>query len=225
MHQLIDKKNKIVIYLIFLFILSTISNKNINSPKNFSIMINKINVEGLSNKNNLQIASNLKNLFYKNIFFINKKEINQIISDNNIIEEYSIQKIYPSKLNIDIKPTKFIAKIYSNNELLVGSNGKLITSKTHDKILPEINGKFNVKEFLKFKKSIDQSKFNFLELKSIFFHPLNRWDILTVNDILIKLPKDNLLKSLKLAHKIIDDNQFEDKKIIDLRLANYIIIR
>ena len=225
MHQSIDKKNKIAIYLIFLFILSTTSNKNMNKPKLFSTMINKINVEGLSNKNNLQIVSNLNNIFYKNIFFINKKSINQIISNNNIIEEYSIQKIYPSKLNIDIKPTKFIAKIYSNNELLVGSNGKLIRSETNDEILPEINGKFNVKEFLKFKKSIDQSKFNFIEFKSIFFHPLNRWDILTTNDILIKLPKDNLLKSLKLAHKIIDDNQFEDKKIIDLRLANYIIIR
>ena len=48
MHQSIDKKNKVVIYLIFLFILSTTSGKFTEKQKDYSLKINKINVEGLS---------------------------------------------------------------------------------------------------------------------------------------------------------------------------------
>ena len=55
MLQLIDKKNRIVIYLIFLFILSTTSNKTIENQRNNLTTINKISVKGLSKKNNLKI--------------------------------------------------------------------------------------------------------------------------------------------------------------------------
>ena len=225
MHQLIDKKNKIVIYLIFLLILSTTSNKNIDQQTNYNIVINKIEITGLSINNNLQLKNKLDNFLYKNIFFLGKKEINNIILKYNIIEEYNVKKIYPSKLDIDVKPTKFIAKISSNNRLLVGSNGKLIENEITNEKLPYIFGKFNSKEFLKFKEIVEYSKFNFADLKSIFFYSSKRFDILTIDEILIKLPKNNLLKSLNVANKIIIDNQFKDKKIIDLRISSHIIIQ
>ena len=225
MHQSIGKKNKIIIYLLFLFILSTVSVKTLNSQKSYSSKINKIDIVGLSNSNNIDLANKLSYLFYKNIFFLQKEEINKTISKINIIEEYKIQKIYPSKLNIDIKPTKFIAKIYDSNELLVGSNGKLIANEKADKVLPYMNGKFDSKKFLRFKKIIDSSNFNFFEFKSIFFHPSNRWDVLTVNDVLIKLPENNLLESLDLADKIIKNVQFKNNKFIDLRINNYLIVK
>tara|TARA_B110001452_G_scaffold140142_1_gene116477 strand:- start:7579 stop:8256 length:678 start_codon:yes stop_codon:yes gene_type:complete len=225
MHQLIDKKNKIVIYLLFLVILSTTCNKNISQQKNYNIVINKIEISGLSINNNLQLKEKLDNFFYKNIFFLRKEEINSIILKYNIIEEYNIKKIYPSKLDIDIKPTKFIAKISNNNRLLVGSNGKLIENEITNETLPYIFGKFDSKEFLEFKEIIERSKFNFVDLKSIFFYSSKRLDILTIDEILIKLPKNNLLKSLNVANKIIVDNQFKDNKIIDLRISNHIIIQ
>lgn len=225
MLQLTGKRKKIIIYLLFLFILSTISNKSINSAKNYSTKINKINVIGLSKDNNSEIVKRLNNLLHKNIFFISKEEINNIISKKNIIEEYNIQKIYPSELKINIKQTKFIAKIYDNNNLFVGSNGKLVKSKSNKETLPEIKGEFNSEEFLKFKDIIDSSGFNFLEFKLIFFYPLNRWDILTNNNILIRLPKNKLEKSLALAHKIITDDRFINKKIIDLRALNQLIVK
>ena len=46
----------------------------------------------------------------------------------------------------------------------------------------------------------------------LYFFPSNRWDILTYDNILIKLPQDNITKSLNLAYKIIDSNDFKDKK-------------
>ena len=87
--------------------------------------------------------------------------------------------------------------------------------------MPYIFGEFNSKNFLNFKKNIAQSKFTFTEFKTLYFFPSNRWDILTNNDILIKLPQNNISKSLNLAYKIINSNDFKNKNLIDLRVNNH----
>ena len=80
MHQSIDKKNKVVIYLIFLFILSTTSGKFTEKQKDYSLKINKINVEGLSISENLMIQNELNSIFYQNILILGKDKINKIIN-------------------------------------------------------------------------------------------------------------------------------------------------
>ena len=225
MHQLIDKKNKIAIYLVLLIILSTTTNKLAEKQKNFSIAINEIDVIGLSKKENLKILNKLNTLFYTNIFFSNRKVIDKIISKHNIVEEYNVKKIYPSNLIIKIKPTKFIAKISGNSQLVVGTNGKLIRHINDKIILPYFFGDFNSKEFLEFIKKINYSKFNFVDFKNIYFFSLKRWDILTTDNILIKLPQNNSLESLNLAYKIINDPKFMDQNMIDLRIKNHLIVK
>ena len=225
MPQLIDKQNRIFIYIIFLFILSTTSNKVLQNKKSSFLLINKIKVTGLSKNNNLELEEKMNNFFYKNILIFGKKEINMIMSEYNIIEEYYAKKIYPSEIKIDIKPTKFIAKISNNNQFIVGSNGKLIKSEETNDKLPYIFGKFNSKKFLNFKKNIERSKFNFTDFKSISFYPSNRLDILTTKGILIKLPENNLLKSLNLGYEIIKNDQLQGSKLIDLRINNQVIIQ
>ena len=54
MHQLTGKKVKIITYLILLFILSTTSGKFSSNQNTYSSKIKKINVEGLSNTENLK---------------------------------------------------------------------------------------------------------------------------------------------------------------------------
>ena len=62
-----------------------------------------------------------------------------------------------------------------------------------------------------------------IDLRHYIFFKSNRWDILTNNNILIKLPLENSLVALNLAYKIIEDDQV-DKKIIDLRVKDRLII-
>ena len=224
MHQLIDKKNKIIIYLLFLFILSTTNGKFTENQGAYFSKINIINIEGLSNSNNLKISKELNNLSYKNILLVGKEEIQKVLSKYNIIEEYSIKKIYPSTININIKPTKFVARLSSSDQL-VGANGKLIKDEYNSEILPYIFGEFNYKNFLNFKKNITKSKFTFTKFKTLYFFPSNRWDILTNDNILIKLPQKNISRSLDLAHKIINSNNLKNKKLIDLRVNNHLIIK
>ena len=224
MHQLIDKKNKILTYLILLIILSTTSGKFVENQNSYSSKINQINIEGLSNANNSKIYNELNNLFYKNILLVGREELQRVIGKYNIIQEYNIKKIYPSTINISIKPTQFVARLSSNDQL-VGINGKLIEDKENNDILPYIFGEFNSQDFLDFKKNITQSKFNFEKFKTLYFFPSNRWDILTNDDILIKLSQDNLSESLNLAYKIISSNDFKNKNLVDLRMDNHLIIK
>ena len=225
MHQSIGKKNKIIIYLLFLFILSTTSAKLINDQKKLSSSINKINITGLSERKNLEILNNLNNFLYKSLFIVNKDEIKKILEKHNIIQEFTVKKIYPSTLNIKIKPTKFIARVSNNGKYLVGANGKLILDKDSNGLLPYIFGEFNSHDFLSFKENIEKSIFSFSNLKTLYFFPSGRWDILTDKDILIKLPQEFIVGSLNLSKKLIDNENFRDYKFIDLRVKNHLVVK
>ena len=224
MLQSTDKKNKIIIYLIFLFLLSTTSNKSLEFHQNYFAKINKIEVSGLSNSVNSQIRNKLEKLLNTSIFFINKDKIDKIISKHNLVEFYNVKKIYPRKIDIKIEQTKFIAKISGSNQVLVGSNGKLIKQEINEK-LPFLFGKYDFIKFLEFKKIIDNSAFKFNDLKSVSFYPSKRWDIVTSENILINLPQNNLLQSLNLAYKLIIDDNFKKIKIIDLRVKNHVVTK
>ena len=225
MHQSTGKKNKIIIYLLFLFILSTTSTKLINDQNKLTSSINKINITGLSKRKNLEILDNLNNFLYKSIFIIRKDEIRKTLEKHNIIQEFSIKKIYPSTLNIEIKPTKFVARVSNNSQYLVGANGKLIEDKSNNELLPYIFGEFKSHDFLSFKQNIEKSIFSFSDLKELSFFPSGRWDILTDKDILIKLPQEHIVASLNLSKKFIDYDNFKDYKFIDLRVKNHLVAK
>ena len=225
MHQSKGKKNKIIIYLLFLFILSTTSAKFINDQNTISLSVSKINTTGLSERKNVEISNNLNNFLYESIFVISKDEIKKILEKHNIIQEFSIKKIYPSTLNIEIKPTKFIARVFNNGQYLVGANGKLIEDKNNNELLPYIFGEFNSLDFLSFKQNIEKSIFSFSNLKTLYFFPSGRWDILTNNDILIKLPQEDIVASLNLSKKLIDNDNFKDNKFLDLRVKNNLVTK
>ena len=225
MHQSKGKKKKIIIYLLFLFILSTTSAKFINDQNTISSSVSKINTTGLSERKNVEISNNLNNFLYESIFVISKDEIKKILEKHNIIQEFSIKKIYPSTLNIEIKPTKFIARVFNNGQYLLGANGKLIEDKNNNELLPYIFGEFNSLDFLSFKQNIEKSIFSFSNLKTLYFFPSGRWDILTNNDILIKLPQEDIVASLNLSKKLIDNDNFKDNKFLDLRVKNNLVTK
>ena len=68
-------------------------------------------------------------------------------------------------------------------------------------------------------------EFEFTEFESIFLHPSGRIDIMTKNNILMKLPKKQLNKALRIAYNVISQDQFVNIKTIDLRIDNQIIIQ
>ena len=58
----------------------------------------------------------------------------------------------------------------------------------------------------------------------IYFFKSKRWDIETKDDLIIKLPLDQIEISLNNLSKIIISEEFKNKKIIDLRQKNQVIL-
>jgi len=146
MHQLIGKKKYIILYFLFLITLSTTTNKTLYKNENF-FLIEKINIVGIPLENIDELHDKLYNLIEKNIFFLKKEKIKNSISQFNIVEKYTVKKIYPRELDINIEPTKFIAKISNKDGILVGANGKLISNTGFKEKLPYIFGQFNSNKF------------------------------------------------------------------------------
>ena len=221
MHQ--RKSKKILIYFFLLFLVGSINNINIDNLKFQSIK--NINVTGLENEDNSIISKKIKNLKLDNIYLINKKDLNTLIESNNLVEKYFIFKKYPSSLDINIDKTSFLARISKNGKIYdLGSNGKLIENKYSNNQLPFVFGNPEIIEFFNIKKIIDESQISFEEIESLYFFLSKRWDLELRNNIIIKLPNDNIKESLKLASEFLHNNEFKDIKIIDARIKNQIIL-
>ena len=217
------KSKKILIYLFLFILISSIGNIKLN---NFQFeKIKNINISGLKDTENLNLINKIKKLNIENIFFLNGKEISALIDSNNSIESFIITKKYPSTIEIKIIKTNFLAKFNDNGKIFfIGSNGKLSNDNFLRNDLPFIFGKLNVKEFLNFKKLVDKSKFPFQEIKNLYFYPSKRWDIELKNNIILKLSKNNPMLSLDNAFEILNNQNFNNVKIIDARIDNQVIL-
>jgi len=214
---------KILLYFFLLIIFGTLNNKNFNQFELFKIK--EINLIDLNLKDKSIFLRNLNLLKKQNIFFLNKADIKKKIYENEYIENFSIFKKYPSTLMIKVEQTNFLAHLKKNDEIfLIGSNGRLIKTKEKIKDLPFIFGNFDKKEFFRFKEIIDKSDLAFKKIKNLYFFPSRRWDIETNFGIIIKLPSDKLKESLDLSLEIMEDKNFNNIKIIDLRQNDQVII-
>jgi len=221
MHLRINKK--ILIYIFLFLILGSINNKNLYNIK-FS-QITDINIEGLSEKEHSKLIESLEILNLQNVFFLDKNKIIKILNSNNLIENFFIFKKYPSSLEIKIKQAEFLAKVNKNGKIYyLGSNGKLILSEKNSTELPFVFGEFKSKDFFDLYQVINDTSFDFNEIKKLFFFNSGRWDIETYSGVLIKLPREEFKQSFNISLKILNDDKFEKIKIIDLRQSNQVII-
>ena len=220
--MLLQKNKKILIYIFLFLVIGTLNNKNFNK---FDFgRIENISVKGLDEKNNLTLSKKLYFLENKNIFFIDKIEIEEIIKEVSLIEKYSVFRLYPSSLNIKIEKTNFLAVLNRNGDrFFLGSNGKFIKSDKIEQNLPNIFGEFKVENFFKLKNAMDKANFDYDKVKNLFFFKSGRWDIETKNDILIKLPNKDIKRSLELFINFSKMKNLDEIKEIDLRQNNQII--
>ena len=221
MHQ--RKSKKILIYFFLLLFVGSINNININNLKFYNIK--NINVTGLENEDNQIVLRKIKSLNLENIFLVNKKEISSEIEANNLVEKFFIFKRYPSSLHINIDKTKFLARISKNGKIFhLGSNGKLIENSYLNNQIPFVFGNPEITEFFNIKQIIDESNISFEDIKNLYFYSSKRWDLELSNNMIIKLPSDNIIEGLKLASEFLHHNEFRDIKMIDARVKNQIIL-
>ncbi len=224
--QLIDR-GKIYLYFFLLIILLSIHNINSTNLINSFFKVKKITLDSnIDEPINEEIFSSLKKFYNLNIFSKNLKEIENILDQFNIINEYKIKKEYPSNIKIELIKTNILAYYYDNNEkTYLGENGKKIKEINSIKTdLPLIIGKVDINNFLSLNKKLLDNGFELNDFVKFYAFKSNRWDLLYKNKILIKLPIDEVDFSLNLLKRMLEISNLENVNIIDLRIKNRIIL-
>ena len=214
---------KILFYIFLIIFLSTFNNKYF--LKIGLKPIDEITVIGLNEREMQDLLSNLELHNLKNIFFLNKFELEEKLKANKLIENYTVFKRYPSSIEIRVSKTKFLANVFKDGKTFVlGSNGKLISSIDKNNNLPNIFGDYDKASFFNLLQSIKKSKFELSRVKNLYFFKSGRWDIETSQNVIIKLPKENLEASLNLSLDVLNNNEFKNIKILDIRQDNQVIV-
>ncbi len=221
MLQKIDKKNYIFFYLIIFLILSSIHNSNFKFNNLF--IIKKIEVVGLDKSNNYLLEKKLLDLIGSNIFAINKKTL-EFLDSVNIIKNYDIKKIYPNQVKVYLESAEAIGVVrYLNNLFVLGNNGKIIDLEKLPSNVPEVNGTNDIKQIFQTLEMIDKSNLDIGNIKKIYFFPSKRIDIEFENKKKIRFPINLTIDGLNFGLRIIEDEELNKPKIIDLRIPNKVI--
>ena len=226
MHLSINKK-KIYLYLFILIFLSTTLNINYSKRIRDIFKLKKIDIYGLNYEEQQNIKNNLNMFKDQNILSITKVQIINILKKYNEFENYKIQKVLPSKLNIEIKKTKYIGKTIKDGKVyLIGENEKLIGLKNLNENLnlPFVFGDFPIKKFVSLQDNLKKINFNLNKIHKYFYFKSGRWDLKLEKDITLKLPIKKQFETLQKFSFLERVNKVKPESIIDLRIAKKIII-
>ena len=226
MHPLISK-NKLYLYLFFLIFLSSIFNFKFleNYQEKFNLKI--INISGVSIKEKKNIENELNKLKNKSIFDIKKKNVLEILTKFNFIENIYVKKIIPSSISINLSKTSILAKTFINGEeFYIGKNGKYINP---DQIFEKyktatVFGEFEIKEFLNLYNILNNHQLEIGNIDQYYYFKNRRWDLVFSDDLVLKLPSKNKSDSIKIFKQLMDNDNLTNIKIVDLRVFNQIIM-
>ncbi|WP_075482242.1 cell division protein FtsQ/DivIB [Candidatus Pelagibacter communis] len=221
MLQKIDKKNYILFYFIIFLILSSIHNSNLKLNNFFNVK--KIEVLGLDKKNSIILEKKLVSLIGYNIFTLKKESFN-FMNSLNFIKDYSVKKIYPNHVKVFFESAEAISTIKYLNELVVlGNNGKIIKLENLPTNVPKIIGTKNIKKAFRTLKMIDKSDLEIEKIMIIEFFPSERIDVELRNKKKIKFSTNLSVDNFNFGSKLLNDDEFNKSRIIDLRIPNKII--
>ena len=220
-------KFKLYLYLFFFIFLSSVFNFQLlnNYQDQFSIKI--INLNGLSSDEKKMIEVDLKKFQKINIFELSEKDVLETLNKYKFLENIYVNKIMPSKININLSKTEILGKTFKNEQsFFIGKNGKLINSnqlKVKNKI-PEVFGDFTINDFLNLQKILNFHDLDVNKIEKYYYFKNKRWDLLFSNDLTLKLPSKDIEKSIKIYKEMFINNNLINTKIIDLRVNNQIIL-
>jgi len=222
----------ILLLLITFVFLTTYNPSEIEffSNKNNSIF-NIKNIKILNNNRikESDIESNLSKIYGRNIFFIKNKDIQNAIKNIYFLDTVEVKKSYPNTLIIKIFETEPIAILFKNNEyFLIDDASNLIPIKKNSATsydYPNIFGKDSEKHFLNFFNLLKESNFPTSRIKNYYYFQIGRWDLQLESALIIKLPNDKTKSAVEKSIKLLNQKDFTNYEVIDLRINDRIIVQ
>tara|TARA_B100000965_G_scaffold188357_1_gene157204 strand:- start:476 stop:1135 length:660 start_codon:yes stop_codon:yes gene_type:complete len=211
--------------LIILFVFLTTYSPKLNNNISSNFYIKRIIVQdNLILKSN-EIKKELDFLYTKNLFFLDIKKVENKLSNFDLIESFRLKKIYPNTLTIFIVEKKPIAILQNQKKkFYISDKGELInfTNIRVYKDLPTVFGKGEF--FFTLYQDLKSIKFPLEDIKSFYFFESGRWDLLMLDDKLIKLPVKDYLTSLKNYMEFKKNDNYKDYKTFDYRIGDQLIL-
>jgi len=132
-----------------------------------------------------------------------------------------------STININLSKTLIIGKTLRNGEYFyIGKNGNFIESNQLNETIniPSVFGEFRIEEYIDLQNILSENEVDLQNIEKYFYFKNKRWDLLFSNKLTLMLPSQNVAKSIKIYKKLLDSDNLMNKKIIDLRITNQIIL-
>lgn len=218
-------KNRLLSALILLLLFSTYNIQN-----TFSLS-SKIKIQEVIVENNLildeqMIKKKLSFLYRTNIFLLNTDKIASELKGIDFINSFEIKKLYPDKIKIKVFEKKPIAVIQNKQVKKYFTNSGEIINFIDLKEYNDLPIVFGDKEnFLIFYQKLKQANFPINEVKKFYLFESKRWDLITNNDQVIKLPIKNYESSLSNFIGLKKKPNFQKFKTFDYRIKDQLILK
>ena len=216
---------KSLLGLIILFVLLTTYTPKFNFMINSPLYIKKIKIENNSITESNKIKKKLSFLYKENLFFLNTEKIKKNLQNETFIGSFKIKKIYPGTIKLTIKEKVPIAILFNKKKnFYISDKGDLINFEKIEiyKDLPKVFG--NKEKFYILYKDLKNIEFPLEKMKSFYYFESGRWDLITQDNKIIKLPVSDYLISLNNYMKSMNDKNFKDYKIYDYRIKDQLIL-
>jgi len=220
-------KYKLYLYLFFLIFLTSIFNFRFLENYQNMFSLKTININGVSYKEKKNIEEELSKFKNINIFKIKEDKVLEKLTKFKFLESINVKKIIPSSININLSKTSILGKTFINGEeFYIGKNGEFIN---HNQIFekyttPTVFGEFELKEFLNLYDTLNNQMLEINKIKYFYYFKNRRWDLVFSNGLTLKLPSRNMINSIKIYKKLLDNENLTNTKIIDLRVTGQIIM-
>ena len=198
-------------------------NFNFNTDSNLNIK--KIKIENNYILSSDEIEKKLDFLLSENLFLMNIDEIHRSLKELDFIDSFSVKKIYPNTIKINVIEKKPIAILQNKKKkYYISDRGDIIIFKKIKlfKSLPIVFG--GETKFYSFYKDILSINFPINNVEKFYFFESGRWDIILRNKKVVKLPINNYLPSLKNFLLSQGNTNFERYKIFDYRIKEQLIL-
>ena len=218
-----------LLLIIFIFLSTYSPNKfdlTLGNNSDF-FKINKIVILNnlLVKKSN--VKEKLGQIYNKNIFLIERKDIEESLKEIDFLKKVEVKKKYPDKITVKIFETKPVGILFKDKtQYLLDSSSNLIEiDKKKDLAkLPNIIGDNAEKNIINFLEQLETNKFPTNNIKNFYYFKIGRWDLQLSDNRTIKFPYNVDSKVIKKTIELLSRKDFQNYKIIDLRIDGKIIV-
>ena len=217
-------KKRVFFASVILIFLSTYTLK-INNSLDKKIQIEKITIENNKILDDQTIKKKISFLYEENLFFLNNKKIISKLQELDFIDSIKIKKIYPNQIKVKIFEKQILAIIQNKKEKKYFTNKGLVNYKKLNGFedLPIVFG--DNKSFEIFYNNLVKIDFPITDIKKFYLFESRRWDIVTLENQIIKLPIKNYDLSLKNFIKLKNQINFRKYKTFDYRINDQLILK